>query len=313
MRERVRLDETATTPSRRPITQIRDVVDKVVVLNLVFHRPGMYRRGDMGLVETESDKEMLRLSKEIVDADEYSDVVSYQNVVRAWIRKRSLPSPLRRGTFLVPIGVVDEVNAYLDSAAEEYMRLAGVFVGVYPQKVEAARSRLKDQFDERNYPTADIIRNAFYLERSFFDFGVPAAEKIGQELWDRERRRAESMWGSTFVEVQSALRAAFRDLVARLAERLEGQPTGKKKTFHDSTIEKITEFIELFEKRNVANDAEMQNLVGRAREVLSGRTPDDVRKSDAVRVQVAREMTRVTTALDRLLIDAPTRRISFDD
>ena len=315
---RERLIDSAAVVSEEPTAtcvkaDVKKVLEDVVVLNLIFHRPGMYRRGDLDQITTDADKKMLHLSKDIVDSDEYGEIVTYANDVRKWVRKRTSASPLKRGTFLAKLSVVDELNAYLDEAEPRYKSKAESFLAVYPQKVQEAESRLRGQFVARNYPTVGQMRPAFWVERSFFDFGVPSAQKIGRALWEQEKRRAEETWAATIEEVQDALRVTFRSLVGHLAERLEKQPDGKRKIFKVNTIDKITEFIDLFQARNITNDAELEGLVAQARNVLAGKNPDSIRKSDVVRGEIAGEMVRVTTALDQLLIDSPRRQISFDD
>ena len=310
MRERLNNDVEVHAS---PVTDVKKIMEDVVVLNLVFHRPGIHRRGDIEQVETESDKKMLRLSKEIVDSEEYTVVTALAGEARGWIRKRSLPSPLKRGTFLIPLGLVDTVNSYLDEVESRYNSKAENFLAVYPQKVQEAKSRLRGQFDDRNYPSVGQMRSAFWLERSFLDFGVPSEQKIGRELWRQEKARAEKTWSATVEEIQDALRTSFRALVGHMAERLEPKPDGKRKIFKNTAIDKITEFIDLFQARNITNDAELEGLVAQARNVLAGKNPDSIRKSDVVRGEIAGEMVRVTTALDQLLIDSPRRQISFDD
>jgi len=312
MRERL-ADVAAETPQTTPRTDVKKITEDVVVLNLIFHRPGIHRRGDMEQVETESDKKLLHLSKDIVDSEEYGTVTSLAGEARGWIRKRSLPSPLKRGTFLIPLGLVDVVNTYLDEIESRYNSKAESFLAVYPQKVQEAKSRLRGQFDERNYPTVDQMRSAFWLERSFLDFGVPSEQKIGRTLWEQEKQRAEKLWSASVDEIQDALRTSFRALVGHMAERLESKPDGKRKIFKNTAIEKITEFVELFKARNITDDAELEGLVVQARNVLAGKQPDDIRKSDVIRGEIAGEMARVTTVLDQLLIDSPRRQISFDD
>ena len=159
----------------------------------------------------------------------------------------------------------------------------------------------------------DQLRAAFSVERRLLDFGTPGEDKIGKALWESERKRAEETWRAAADEIQDALRCAFRSLVGHLAERLEPNPDGSRKVFRDTAIEKLTEFLDLFKARNLTGDAELEGLVIQARNVLQGKRPDALRKSNVIRGEVAREMGRVLTALDTLMGDAPRRRISFEE
>lgn len=298
---------TATQPT------VKRIMDNVVVLDLIFHKPGITKSGDMGLVETESKKEMLSLTKLIIESKEYLEVLNHTYTVRTWLTSRTVPSPLKRGTYLVPVKSVEMISEFINKAETKYKELVEKFLDVYPTAVENAKEDLKDQFNPSNYLTVDQLRSAFWVERRFIDFGIPTEEKIGAELWKQEKVRAEQTWGKAVEVIQAALRTSFRDLVTTLADRLEPKADGSRKAFRDATVNHILEFIDLFKARNVTDDAELDGLVAQANEVLNGRKPEDIRGSDAVRGEILGEMGRVKMALDQLIETAPRRRISFDD
>lgn len=299
---------------RPPVVQdVKRIMDGVVVLDITFHRAGIRRKADLSKVETESDRSMLGLTKAIVDSDEYDAVLKLGYETRDWVAKRGLPSPLKRGTFLVPVNSIVEVYEHLDEIEIEFDKRVDAFLKVYPRQVEEAREKLLDQFDEDNYPSAKQLKMAFWLERRLLDFGVPNEKKIGIAIWKKEKERAEKTWQLAVDDIQIALREAFRNLVGHLAERLELKPDGTKKVFAESAITKIIEFIDLFKNRNLTGDSELEGLVAQARDVLAGKKADALRKNVVARGEVAGEMARVTAALDELLETAPRRRISLDD
>ncbi len=307
------LEPVVESTPRPEVKDAKRILDNVVVLDITFHRPGIRRKADLGLVETEIDKRMLGLTKAIVDSEEYTGVCRVANDARHWLEVRSLPSPLKRGTYLVPIALIGDVNERLEKVDVEYAVKADVFAIAYPSLVESAKERLGNQFDPENYPRVEALRAAFWIERRLLDFGVPSEEKIGKELWKREKDRAENTWREAAEEIQEALRCAFRSLVGHLAERLEPNPDGTRKKFKDASVEKLLEFIDLFKSRNITGDAELEGLVVQARNVLQGRKPDKLRTSSVVRGEVAGEMSRVQSALDTLLETAPRRAITFKE
>jgi hypothetical protein len=303
----------ATPASEVSVRDAKAIMDQVVVLDLVFHRPGIYRKADVGKVETVADKTMLRLNKDIVNRKEYGEAVAVAGELRRWLLARCLPSPLRRGTYLVPISMVGDISDKIEAAEVKYLSRFEAFFQAYPKLVENAKEQLKDQFDAGNYPSVRALRSAVWVERRFLDFGVPSEAKIGKALWESEKKKAEETWTNAAYDIQEALRDAFRSLVGHLAERLEPTPDGEKKVFKDTAVEKLLEFIDLFKARNIAGDAELEGLVIRARDVLKGKKPDKLRTSSVARGEVAGEMARVQAALDKLLEKAPKRRIVFED
>ena len=204
--------------------------------------------------------------------------------------------------------------AKVDEYEAKYQELADKFVAVYPAKIKDAEERLgPSQFRADNYPSVKSARASFSIERRLLDFGVPSKKKIGLELWKQEREKAEAMWKDAAVEVQFALRESLRVLVAHLADKLEPKPDGSRKTLYSSAITNVTEFLDLFQSRNVTGDVELEGLVAQARNVLKGKKADTLRTNAMARGKVAGEMARVMGALDQLLEKAPRRKIQFKE
>jgi hypothetical protein len=312
-RKRERLEMEETFPKGRQVTDAQKIMEKVVVLDIIFHRPTIRRKADLGLIDAAADKSMLGLTKALVESKEYTEVCHVANETRSWLERRTLPSPLRRGTYLLPLTMVEAVNDKLDEVEKDFLAKAEKFLDAYPALTEAARVKLMDQFDPANYPSVNALRVAFSLERRLLDFGVPGEEKIGKALWQKEKERAEKTWIAAVDDIQDALRAAFRGLVGHLSERLEPNVDGSKKCFKDSAINKLLEFIDLFKNRNLTGDAELEGLVAQARNVLEGKSPKKIRDRATTRGEVAGEMARVMGALDKLLENSPRRKISFED
>jgi hypothetical protein len=288
----------------------KSLMERCVVLDVTFHRPGIRRKADLSLVSTDADKAMLGLTKAIVVSKSYRRVLRLAGDTRRWLENRSLPSPLKRGTYLVPLELIDAVNTHMDEVDLLYARLARKFLAAYPKLKEKARIRLKDQWDPRNYPEESVLRAAFSVERRWLDFGTPSEAKLGKALWEVEKKRAENTWREATEEIRTALRQAFRDLVGGLADRLMPNPDGGRKRLHASAVTKLTEFLDLFSARNITGDAELGNLVSQAREVLAGKSAGSLRQA-AVGGEVMDEMIRVISSLDTLMEVAPRRAISF--
>jgi hypothetical protein len=294
--------------------EVKRVLDNAVVLDIVFHRPGNERRANLGIVDTgTTDKTLLRLSKEIIDSVEYNRCISVIDKARAWLHSRALPSPLRRGTYLVALPLITTVAKRIKQIELDYASAADAFVAVYPDKIVEMRKRLDGQFVASDYRSADEIRAAFSVEWRFVDFGVPSAEKVGIELWQEEQRRAENTWSKAIDTIEESLRKSFAELVGYLAEKLAVRPDGSRSRLSKTTLDPMLEFIDLFRSRNITNDKELQELVTSAEQLLTGWNVSQLRNDVVNREALASEMRNVTTQLDKLLTEAPRRRIAFDD
>ena len=99
------------------------------------------------------------------------------------------------------------------------------------------------------------------------------------------------------------------DLVAHMAERLKDGADGKPLRFKQSTVSNLVEFLSNFSFRNVTDDRQLQNLVGRARELLQGVAVDDLRTSGDMRTRVQQGMVALAADLDGMLVKAGGRKM----
>ena len=157
------------------------LLERAVVLDLQWHMPGRNRQGSLATVETDADKTLLGLSKRIYNCEGYVKAMRVRTDLRDWLNRHSLPSPLKSGSYLVPLDMLTETYAKVDEAEAAYHEAADEAAEQYPAAVEAYRERLKSQFDARQYPSEQQFRDGFRLDRRLLDFGVPDSSKIGNE------------------------------------------------------------------------------------------------------------------------------------
>jgi hypothetical protein len=136
-------------------------------------------------------------------------------------------------------------------------------------------------------------------------FGVPdQLLGISQEVWEQERDKAAQRMAEASSEIQQVLRQSMADLVAHMAERLKDGADGKPLKFKQSTVSNLVEFLSNFSLRNETDDRQLQDLVGRARDLLQGVAADDLRTSGDMRTGVRQGMTALAADLDGMLVKA---------
>jgi hypothetical protein len=275
--------------------------------------PGRNRQGSLATVETDADKTLLGLSKRIYNCEGYVRAQRVKTELREWLKTHSLPSPLRAGSYLIPLDMLQEVYAKVDQAEVEFEAAANEATEQYPAAVADYRDRLKSQFDARQYPSQAEFRQAFRLDRRLLDFGVPDSAKIGNVFFEAERQRAEEEWRQARQEVQAALRQSLLELVRHLADRLAPKPDGKRQILHASAVGKVKEFLDTFDSRNLCGDEDLAGLVTQAKAVLDGTTVETLRGSQPLRDQVRGTMGEIGVRLDAMLADVPSRAISFEE
>ncbi|HUQ70317.1 MAG TPA: hypothetical protein VM165_12375 [Planctomycetaceae bacterium] len=98
-------------------------------------------------------------------------------------------------------------------------------------------------------------------------------------------------------------------LVSHLTDRLAGSDDGKPKVFRDSAVEHLSEFFLRFRRLNIGSNAQLDDLVGQAQQIVHGVQPQQLRDNQSLRQRVVTQLTGVQATLDGLLVDRPRRSI----
>lgn len=289
-----------------------ELFTKCVAFTLSIKRWGNRRKANIDAVDAHgADKNRLRLSKILIEADEYDAVVSHENETRARINAMSVPSFFRKGIQLISTEAIEKVEAYLHSRESEHRELVDAFAAVYPEKILEAQNRLGNQFDPEDYVRVDQLVQMFQVQWNWIAFGVP--ENLPQQLFEAEKAKAEAQWKEAGDQITLCLRDGFRKLVAAMAERLTPAENGEKKIFKNTLVGNLVDFIDMFGNRNITNDSELAALVEQAKATIGSTTPDDLRSDDGLRAQMAEQFAALTQQVTGMIETMPTRKFNFEE
>lgn len=273
---------------------------------------GNRRKADLSQVTTDADKRRLSLSKELIKAEEYDAIKRFMGELRQWVYSRTVPSFFKEGFQLASLEAVDAIEARMRKAAlEELPPMIAALQLVYPAKVEESRQALNGQFNAKDYPTEAELAAAFAIEWNWLAFTTP--EALPPELRKAEQEKLEKQFADAAEQVTLALREAFQELLTHALDRLTPGADGKPKIFRDSLMGNITDFLETFSSRNIMNDVELAALVEKAKTVMVGVDPENLRKSSFVRQTATEKFTEIKTTLDAMIETRKGRQFSFDD
>jgi hypothetical protein len=296
------------------------VLQDSLILSVEFRRYGIQRGIETEELSESANPEMIRVSKQILTSEEYDAIGSLDGEVRRFIEIKSAPSPFKKGTYLFAPPDTDDRRALLedvDSTLEDYRFrrriLVDRFMEVYLGKVEEAQQTLGTFFRRSDYHEESYVRNSFRMYTRWLQVTVPVAlASLSPAILEREELKARRLMEETAEEIQSALRESMQRLVARMVDRLTPDADGKKKRFYDSTIANVTEFLDTFSARNITGDQPLAALVEKAKAVLAGVGPDDVRSNEGMRDAIRKNFESVDKALEGL-VKRPSRRITLDE
>lgn len=279
------------------------IFEKTVCLAVTFHRPYALRKASMDGIETDGDKNELRMSKRIFSSPSYRACEMLAAKTRKWLEGRSVPSPLRDGTYLIPEALLTDVNEKLNEVSDQYNAYADQFSEEYPDLIEQWKEKLGSHFRAADYVTSRQIRRRFSVQRLLINFSPARPDEIDQ--------RAEIE--SAICEIKASLRADLLMLVEKMVAMLGERRDGKKRGFQDRALESFTEWIDLLPARLVVDDDELKKVAERARKIMSGKSADDLRDIDSVRSKVREGLSKVETKLRGMVRELPSRAFGFDD
>lgn len=273
---------------------------------------------DATKAEEKKAKARMQLKKFLIVSPEYDAIKSFYGELSNWIRLRTVPSFWKEGFRLVGLGGVNEIQSRMEKAQrEELPALVEKFLEAYPGQIEEARAVLAPvgQFNALEYPSAQEMRNAFDISWNWIAFTVP--EMLPESIRKSEQDKLEKQLTDAAQEITLALRGAFAELIDHVTERLKVEPGEKPKTFKDTLIGNVLEFIDTFQTRNITNDAELAILVGKARDVLipaNGKpvSPQKLREYAATREETAQKFAEIKATLDGMITTTKGRKFNLE-
>lgn len=309
-------------------TPAAGLLANTVALNLSLRKPGVWRRVGKGAVDgairaagadaapvpgahVDVEEDVCRVQKRLWDSPEFRAVGTLDALTKAWLRQHATPSFLRGGIYLIPLPLVEQCSAYLDEQRGKRAAAVEIFLAVYPQTVpEAARASLRALYDEGDYPTVPMLRQAFGMEWEYVSFQTPTNLKtISAQFFAQEKAKAEARWSEVSASVEQLLFGQLQELLAKVTERLTPGADGKPKTFRDSLLTGLGDFLTLADVRNVTGNAQLSELTGKLRAALSGVDPKSLRKVDGMKEALVAQFKVATDQLDELVIAKPTRKM----
>jgi hypothetical protein len=193
---------------------------------------------------------------------------------------------------------------------ERFWNKVSDFEALYEVGREEAQTVLKDLFNETDYPTD--IRSKFRFEWRYLTLGIPGkTHLLTPEIYEREKEKFQDLMEETRELSMIAIREGFAQVVDHLVERLGGN-NGKPKVLTNNLFNKLNEFIDDLELKNIFEDKTLTELAQQAREIIGGISPYNLKYSKGLREKVRGDMESVKSAIDAAIEDMPRRKIRLD-
>ena len=313
-----------------PLVQSGKSIDlnaETVILALTIRRPGnrrtltagevtvRARQADLFDSKEETDPDMIHVGKTLLESETLKLIIKRQGELRRWIYARALPSDvLKAGCYRLSVKLIADVEDRLSQETKDLAGLVDEFIEFYPSIVEQAKAKLRELFDPEDYPEPDELRQAFSIKWAYIMLATPTGQlsTISAALAHREQEKAAAAVRAELDSIRGALYAEFSGLVTHMVDRLSTAPGEKAKTFRDSLVTNMTEWLDLLESRNATGDGELAALAAKARGLLQGVDPATLRTDKTFRAQVAQNFAEIKAAVSAYVVTKPARKIALD-
>jgi hypothetical protein len=181
---------------------------------------------------------------------------------------------------------------------EEMEALVKSFVAIYPTLITAQALALGDMFKRDDYPTANEIMTKFSFRVNYMpvpssgDFRVDVGNQAQQELKERLEALTQERVESAMADVRERLGTHLKRMSDRLTtDYVNGE--AKSRRFHDTLVDGALELCDLTKSLNVTGDADLETARQQLEQLLMGVTPTDLRKNEAIRQDVKKNVDAI--------------------
>lgn len=283
--------------------------DKTVFLKVRFGSLGNSRKvaGKDAVLDTDADKDLLKVSKTLLDSSELEAIKKADGKMRQFLYNTCLPFDL--GTQLLPVGLIETVQAKLTEFKAERESLVSGFVSAYPTLCDSASKRLGSLYNSFEYPGADTIRAKFIFDWQYVSFGVPGQLKgISAGLFKAEQEKAAETMKAAAEEITLLMRQTLYEMVSHLQDKLTPGSDGKTKILRETAVTHLQEFLNTFELRNVTDDKELSAIVQKTKALIHGTSAENLRNSEVFRDKIRAGMSGIADSLSGMVEDKAGRK-----
>lgn len=202
------------------------------------------------------------------------------------------------GLRLLPTVNFMKFTERMNDFEEEMEALVKSFVAIYPTLITAQALALGDMFKRDDYPTANEIMTKFSFRVNYMpvpssgDFRVDVGNQAQAELKARLESLTQERIDSAMADVRERLSTHLKRMSDRLTtDYVNGE--AKQRRFHDTLVDGALELCDLTKSLNVTNDVALEEARKQLEQLLVGVTPTDLRKNEAIRQDVKKNVDAI--------------------
>lgn len=293
------------------INPIKHLTDNAILLAIRLDCIGKKRKINPAILDVD-DAHILHIHKDILNCPELNAINLLDSQIRAFIRRNTYPTDFGNGVYILPLQMLEEVDERLTSFQKERDSLIEKFCQNYDLRKEEAKERLGRFYNEDDYPDIEALTAKFSFKAQCLSFDVPKnIENIRTDIYEREKEKAEESWLKTFNIIKDSLRGELIIILDHIIERLSPDENGKIKKFKDATIENLFDYLKNFNKRNIIQDKELEEIVNTIKYFMKNVSINDLRVNLFIRTNMLNNFIKIHKKIDELNNTIEIRSIEF--
>ena len=164
------------------------------------------------------------------------------------------------------------------------------FVENYHTYIAEAEERLGDLFDQNDYPPIDEIKGKFQLDSDFERVDIPEHE---------QKRIREQIEGRVEVQHAQAMKRVW-NRIFKAVEHMNERLSQEDGIFRNTLVENIEQLVDVLPSLNVLEDQTLADMTTELKDTLCGYKPDDLRKDDVLRKELADRSKEVMDKISKV-------------
>lgn len=243
-------------------------------------------------------KDAARVNKHLLAGRNELEVIqSMVGRARQFVYDNTLPWS-DSGLRLLPTINFEKFAEKMNAFEDEFELLVSNFVNIYPTLITAQAMALGDMFRRDDYPTQNEIMTKFAFRVNYMP--VPTAGDfrvdVGNAAMDDIKAKLQRMADERVEQAMSDVRARLGEHLKRMSDRLTTDYVGgeaKQRRFHDSLVDGALELCDMAKTLNIVNDPDLESARAALEQLLCGVSPQDLRKNEAVRQDVKKNVDAI--------------------
>lgn len=230
------------------------------------------------------------VTKTLIDKNHLKIIRNIVSGMKKYHNEQTMPWDNNGGRLLPST----EFNAYTMKFRESQRALETAvtdFVLQYPGYISESEERLGALFSVDDYPAVTEIQDKFSIETNFEK--VPEADDFRVDIPEHEQQKIRE-------QIEGRIEARHADSMKRLwtrifkaVEHINTKLSEDNGIFRDTLVENVEQLVEVLPALNILDDQALTDMTNELRETLCGYAPDDIRKNDVIRKELAEKSGEV--------------------